>query len=107
MRYAEPVWFCKVTKTYDAETGDYTTDSVVKSPVYASIINTSIDMMQIVYGAIKQGSLTIQLQNHYTQPFDYIECRGKIYNVDTTDPKATKDVLIISEAAGWQVVSDS
>lgn len=97
MRYAEPIWFVKATKTYNPQTGDYTTANPVKSVVYGSIINTSIETMHLVYGGIRQGSLTIQLQNKYTQPFDYIEVRGKKYKVDTRDPKAVKDVLIISE----------
>lgn len=107
MRYAEPVWFCKVSKTYNASTGDYIDGEPVKSPVYASIINTSIDTMNIVYGSIKQGSLTIQLQNHYDQPFDYIECRGKRYRVDIREPKAQKDVFIISEDVAWPISGSS
>lgn len=97
MRYSEPIWFVKQSKAYDPTTGDYTEATPVRSVVYGSIINTSIETMHLVYGAIRQGSLTIQLQNHYTQPFDYIECRDKRYQVDSRDPKAVKDVMVISE----------
>lgn len=100
MRYAEPVGFCKVNKTYDVETGNYIEDEPEVTTAYASIISTDIEMMQIVYGALRQGSLTLQFQNHQGTDFDYLEIRGKRYKVDSRDQKAVKEVFIVSEVLG-------
>ena len=34
----------------------------------ASVMDTRAEIMQIVYGGIRQGSVTVQLQNHYQKP---------------------------------------
>ena len=53
--------------------------------------------MQVIYGMIKQGSLTIQLQNHYDCPFDQIRIGNKIYKVDYSRKLRTKQTFIVSE----------
>ena len=83
MRYDTMIYFQKLTQgEYDQETGDYKEDSVSEDSRQASIMDTTTQMMQLVYGMIKQGSLTIQLQNHYDQPFDQIRVGNTIYKAD-------------------------
>ena len=61
MRYDTTIYFQKLTQgEYDQETGDYKEDSVSEDSRQASIMDTTTQMMQLVYGMIKQGSLTIQ-----------------------------------------------
>lgn len=98
MRYDTMIYFQKLTQgEYDQETGDYKDDSVSEDQKQASVMDTTTQMMQVVYGMIKQGSLTIQLQNHYDRPFDQIRIGNKIYKVDYSRKLRTKQTFIVSE----------
>ena len=71
MRYDTPVFFQRVLPgEYDSKTGNYAADQVTEVQKMASVMDTRAEIMQIVYGGIRQGSVTVQLQNHYQKPFD-------------------------------------
>lgn len=53
--------------------------------------------MMLVYSGIKEGSLTIHLQNHYDRPFDRIRVGNKTYGVDFSRKLRTKQVYVVSE----------
>lgn len=98
MRYDTTIYFQRLTQgEYDPETGDYKEESVKEDSRQASIMDTTTQMMQLIYGMIKQGSLTIQLQNHYDQPFDQIRVGNTIYKVDHSRKLRTKQTFIVSE----------
>lgn len=98
MRYDTPVYFQKITSgEYDPKTGNYGDDIVEETLRYASIMDTGAVMLKLVYDGPKQGSLTIQIQNHYTEPFDRIRVGKKAYNVDYSRELRTKHVLVVSE----------
>ena len=98
MRYDTTIYFQRLMQgEYDMETGDYKEDSVSEVSRQASVMDTTTQMMQLVYGMIKQGSLTIQLQNHYDQPFDQIRVENTIYKVDYFRKLRTKQTFIVSE----------
>lgn len=98
MRYDTPVYFQRITPgEHDPATGDYADDIVVEALRYASVINTGEETLRLVYDGPKQGSLTIQLQNHYTEPFDRIRVGEKTYNVDLSRTLRTKHTFIVSE----------
>ena len=98
MRYDKTIYFVTVDgKQYDATTGDYTDGTPEKIPVKASIMDTNTETLRLVYGEIRQGSYTVQLQNHYTETFDYIEINGKKYSVDYRRRLRLKDTFIVSE----------
>ena len=83
MRYDTPVYFQRITPgEYDPDTGNYADDIVEETLRYASVMNTGEDTLRLVYDGPKQGSLTIQIQNHYTEPFDRIRVDNKLYAVD-------------------------
>ena len=66
MRYDTPVYFQTVTPgAYDPETGDYGADTVREVVRYAAVIDTRAETMTLVYGTVRQGSLTVQLQAQY------------------------------------------
>lgn len=97
MRYDRDVYFCSEgEKVYDATTGDYIKNEPSKQKITASVVGTSLETMHIVYGAIKRGSLTVHIQNHYTEPFDYIEIDGCKYKVDHVSRYRTKESYIVS-----------
>lgn len=98
MRYDTPVYFQQVTTgEYDPKTGNYAEDTVKETLRYASVMNTGEEKLKLVYDGPKQGSLTIQLQTHYTKPFDRIRIGEKIYRVDDSRELRTKHTFVVSE----------
>lgn len=98
MRYDTLVYFqLSAPPKYDASTGDYVEGATEETLRYASVMDTRTEMMRIVYGGIKQGSLTIQLQNHYNCPFDHIRVDNTVYNVDYSRKLRTKHTFVVSE----------
>lgn len=98
MRYDTPVFFRAVTPgDYDESTGNYEDDSIIETMVMASVMDTQTEMLKLIYGDIRQGSLTVVIQNHYDQPFDNIRIGGKIYRVDRTRRLRVKQSFIVSE----------
>ena len=98
MRYDTPVYFQRITPgEYDPNTGNYGDDTVEETLRYASVMNTGEERLKLVYDGPKHGSLTIQLQTHYTEPFDRIRVGKKIYRVDYSRELRTKHVFVVSE----------
>ena len=98
MRYDTPVYFQKITSgEYDPKTGNYADDTVAETMRYASVMNTGEEKLKLIYDGPKQGSLTIQLQTHYTKPFDRIRIGEKIYRVDDSRELRTKHTFVVSE----------
>ena len=98
MRYDTPVYFQKITSGgYDPKTGNYADDTVEETLRYASVMNTGEERLKLVYDGPKQGSLTIQLQTHYIEPFDRIRVREKVYNVDFSRKLRMKHTFVVSE----------
>lgn len=101
MRYDTVIYFQKIIPgQYDPETGNYRKDTVQETKRYASVVNTSEDVLRLVYGGIKQGSLTVHLQNHYIFPFDCIRVGSAIYQVDSSKRLRNKQLFVISEVQG-------
>ena len=98
MRYDTQICFQRITPgEYDPDTGNYADDIVEETLRYASVMNTGEDTLRLVYDGPKQGSLTIQIQNHYTEPFDRIRVGEKVYSVDYSRELRTKHVFVVSE----------
>lgn len=98
MRFDTPVYMQKITAgKYNPDTGDYADDAVEETCVYASVSDTGTAMLNLVYGKIRQGSLTIALQNHYTEQFSGIRAGDKVYCVDFARKLRTKHVFVVSE----------
>lgn len=98
MRYDTPVYFQKITSgEYDPKTGNYGEDTVEETQRYASIMDTGAVMLKFVYDGPKQGSQTIQIQNHYTEPFDRIRVGNKLYAVDFSRKLRAKHTFVVSE----------
>ena len=98
MRYDTPVFFQRITPgPYDASTGNYGPDQLQEDCRYASVMDTRTETLRLLFGKISQGSQTIQLQNHYYQPFDRIRIGDRLYSVDYRRRLRHKDVYIVSE----------
>lgn len=98
MRFDKPVYFQRIPPgKYDALTGDHEEPTIAEEMRYASITDTGVEVMNLVYGGIKQGCLTIRLQNHYTAPFDKIKIGEKVYRVDKARRLRVKHIFVVSE----------
>ena len=83
MRYDTPIFFQRIEQgEYNASTGDYAESKIAEVKQYASVTDTGTNTLKLVYGTIKQGSLTIRLQRAYNAPFNKIRVGGKVYRVD-------------------------
>lgn len=98
MRYDTPIYFQRLTQgEYDESTGNYEDDQIEETEVMASVMDTQTETMKLVYGDIRQGSLTLTIQNHYDQTFDNIRVGDKVYRVDRTRRLRVKQSFIVSE----------
>lgn len=98
MRYDTPVYFQTIKPgEYDASTGNYGEDIITEEKRYASVTDTGIETLNIIYGEIKQGVKTVRLQNYYEKPFDRVRIGKKVYRVDRARPLRWKYTLIVSE----------
>lgn len=98
MRFDTPVYFQKIAKgKYDASTGNYGDDIVEETLRYADVTDTGTQSLILIYGTIKQESLTVRLQNHYNEPFDRLRIGSAFYKVDSSRKLRTKHVLVVSE----------
>lgn len=83
MRYDKPIYFQRVRQgAYNATTGNYGEDIIAEEKRYADITDTVAEQLTLVYGKVKQESLTIRLQRPYKEPFNRIRIGEKFYNVD-------------------------
>ena len=70
----------------------------------ASVMDTRAEIMQIVYGGIRQGSVTVQLQNHYQKPFDRIRIGNTTYRVqEASQRKAPVDTGTLKRSIGLEI----
>lgn len=98
MRYDTPIYFQRLTQgEYDESTGNYEDDQLEETEVMASVMDTQTETMKLVYGDIRQGSLTLTIQNHFDQTFDNIRIGDKVYRVDRTRRLRVKQSFIVSE----------
>lgn len=98
MRFDTPIYFEReVQPEYDAITGNYIEKEPDRVLMYASVTDSTTETLNLVYGELRQGSLTIRLQNHYSEPFDRIRVGGKVYRKDMERRLRTKHTFVVSE----------
>ena len=96
MRYDTKVIFQQVEDTYQ-ENGDYAESVVEQHIEYASVQSTDAQTMHIVYGEIRQGSITLSLQNYIGYKFNRVLVNGKPYTVDQSIDLRFKKAYVLSE----------
>ena len=83
MRYDKRIYFVKEgEEVYDYDTGDYVTTEPIKHEAWANVSDTGTERMQLIYGALKKGAITVRIREKYEKEFDYILVDDKKYNVD-------------------------
>lgn len=98
MRFDTPIYFQYIqTGEYNESTGNYDDDTLIETQQMAAVMDTSTENMKLIYGDIRQGSLTLTIQNHYDETFNYIRVGQKRYHVDRSRRLHTKQTYIVSE----------
>lgn len=98
MRADTPIYFQHLTQgAYDANTGNYDKPTVVEVKKYASVTDSGVETLNLVYGEIRQGSKVVRLNARYDKAFDRIRIGGKVYRVDMARPLRNKHVFVVSE----------
>lgn len=95
MRYTTPIYFQTIRSEYDTATGNSGISILTERKHFADITETGTDMLQLLYGSLKQRALTIRLQRPFEVPFDRIRIGEKIYRVDRT--RLNNKVFIVTE----------
>ena len=98
MRYDTQIYFQQIIPgEYDPKTGNYEEDQVMETQRLAAVMETNTETMRILYGAIRQGSVTVHLQNRYEQAYDRIRIGDRVYQVDRRKNLRVKQVLVLTE----------
>lgn len=98
MRFDTQVYFQRAEAgAYDATSGDYADGTVTETVRWASVTDSTAQTLQLVYGTLREGSLTIRLQQHYDAPFDFIRIGDKCYRVDLTRKLRRMQTFVVSE----------
>lgn len=77
-----------VTDNGAANYGDYTVGKPTEVERMADVTDTQTKTQMLVYGAIKEGSKTVRLNEQYLEPFDHIRIVDRdtggsaLYDVD-------------------------
>lgn len=100
MRFDTPVYFQRITSDYDASTGNYGVSILTEEMRRASVTDSGAQTLMLVYGELKQGSLTIRLQRPYDKPFNRIRIGEKFYKVDMKRNLRLKRTFVVSEVQG-------
>ena len=98
MRFDTPIYLQSVKQgDYDESTGNYKEDIITKDNIYASVTDSRTELLKLIYGEIKQGCVTVRLQNHYNKPFNRIRIGDILYSVDYSRKLRNMHVFVASE----------
>jgi len=101
MRYDTPIYFQRIYEgQYDPETGDYGTPQVEETCRHASVMDTGVQTMMLVFGEIRQDSKTVHLQVPYTGTFDAIRIGDRPYRVAMRRTLRQKETFVLREMQG-------
>lgn len=64
---------------------------------YAAVTDSSDRAVEMVYGELREGVLTIRLERPYIAPFDFIRIGDRRYKADRKRSTFKKMALMVSE----------
>lgn len=98
MRFDTPVYFQSVLAgAYDPTTGDYAPASVTEHKRYASVTNAGESALQLAYGELRQGSLTVRIAPPMLEEYNRIRIGSKVYRVDMSRRLRNFQTFVVSE----------
>ena len=84
-------------RVYDELSGDYREEKAKEVKLYADVTDAGSKTLNLMYGQLKEGVLVIRLQQHYTEPFEFIRIGSKRYRVDYERKLRRMHVFVVSE----------
>lgn len=98
MRFDIPIYLQNIQPgAYNPETGNHEQETVTETKRYASVTNAGTETLNLVYGELRQGCLTVRIQAHCTTDFDRIRIGNKVYRVDLLRKLRNFTTMVISE----------
>ena len=98
MRYDKVIFFQKVkVGEYNKNSGDYDEPIIEETKRYANITNSGVETLKLIYGELKQGTLTIRILGEHKGLFDFIRIGNKRYKVDFSRALRRNQAFIVSE----------
>ena len=94
MRFDIPIYLQNIQPgAYNPETGNHEHET----KRYASVTNAGTETLNLVYGELRQGCLTVRIQAHCTTDFDRIRIGNKVYRVDLLRKLRNFTTMVVSE----------
>lgn len=98
MRFDIPIYLQNIQPgAYNPETGNHEQETVTETKRYASVTNAGTETLNLVYGELRQGCLTIRIQSHVPVIPDRIRIGEKVYNVDFSRRLRNFVTFVVSE----------
>ena len=95
MRFSDRVTFVTMEQDYyDPETGEYVTSDPKKVTKPCKLSALGFDRRKELYGELDVNVTVCRLQRPYEQTFDFVEVKGKKYDV-TKQSNYRKGVLML------------
>lgn len=86
-----------VTDPASENYGGYTTSATTAVGRLADVTDTQATTQQLVYGKLREGSVTVRLNGQYLEPFDHIRIGSVLYDVDAKRHLRHRSVFICHE----------
>lgn len=92
-----------ITDHNDPDYGGYAKTTPVEAGMLADVTDTKTETQQLVYGRLREGSVTVRLNRHYLDPFDHIRIvdrntgDSKLYDVDASRHLRHRSVFVCHE----------
>lgn len=86
-----------VTDPASENYGGYTTGATTAVGRLADVTDTQATTQQLVYGKLREGSVTVRLNGHHLEPFDHIRIGSVLYDVDAKRHLRHRSVFICHE----------
>lgn len=100
MRYDKSIAFVQESSEsyYDTEIGEWVEAIPKKTPADVNITDLGTDRSITLFGSIKQGAKVVRTQPLFSVPkWDYIEYRGKTYQLVSERVPHDRHSLIVQE----------
>lgn len=86
-----------VTDPASENYGGYTESAATAVGRLADVTDTQATTQQLVYGKLREGSVTVRLNGHHLEPFDHIRIGSVLYDVDAKRHLRHRSVFICHE----------
>lgn len=86
-----------VTDPTSENYGGYTESAATAVGRLADVTDTQATTQQLVYGKLREGSVTVRLNGHHLEPFDHIRIGSVLYDVDAKRHLRHRSVFICHE----------